>query len=143
MLYWLCVTSSTWISRSCGLRLVPERIEDGFPFIYMRKHCTRRWANHCPFSSLWLDVILFWCLLAREKRQCGLYGKSIQKQHKFSKGKIHFPIYNSRSNKFCFQKTCYMFELTRPADSYDQENYLNAYYASLLIHNSHIMKLQF
>ena len=40
LLYWLCVTSSTWISRSFGSRLVPERIGDGFRFIYMQKHCT-------------------------------------------------------------------------------------------------------
>ena len=91
VLHWLCVTSSTWILRSCGSRLVPEKIADGFPFIYMRKHCTRRCVKHCHFGSLWLDIILFWCLLTGEKRQHGLYGKSIRKQHKFSKGKISFP----------------------------------------------------
>ena len=90
LLYSLCVTSLTWISRSCGLRLVPERIRNGFPLLYMWKHCTRKCTKHCSFGSLWLDVILFQCLLAGEKRWHHLYGKSIQKQHKFSKGKILF-----------------------------------------------------
>ena len=31
LLHWLCVTSSTFISRSCGSRLVSERIVNGFP----------------------------------------------------------------------------------------------------------------
>ena len=114
LLHWLCVTSSTFISRSCGSRLVSERIVNGFPFIYMREHCIRRCAKQCPFGSLWLDVILLRCLLAGEKRRQGLHGKNIQKQHNISKGKIYFTIYNSskiiESNKFYFQKRSYMFE---------------------------------
>ena len=42
----------TLISRTCGSRSVPERIGDGFPFIYMRKHGNRRCAKHCTFDSL-------------------------------------------------------------------------------------------
>ena len=49
---WFCVTFSTWISRSCGSRLVPERIGRGFSFIHMREHCIRRYAKHCPFGAL-------------------------------------------------------------------------------------------
>ena len=80
-------------------------------------------------------MILFQCWLAREKKQYGLYGKIIQKQHKFSKGKISSPNYNSskiiRSNKFYFQKSCYMFEITCPSSCYDEENYLNVYASCL------------
>ena len=49
----------------------------------------------------------------------------------FQKVKYLFPIYNSSkiigNNKFYFQKTCYMFELTFPSGSTDEKNYLNVY----------------
>ena len=61
------------------IEIATGKIGDGFPFIYMQKHCPRRCVKHCPFGSLWLDVILFQCLVAEEKRRHGMYDKSIQK----------------------------------------------------------------
>ena len=53
----------------------------------------------------------------------------------FQKVKYLSSIYNSskiiRSNKFYFQKARYMFELTCPSGSYDEENYLNVYASCL------------
>ena len=130
-LYWFCVTSPTWISRSCGPRLVPERIRECFPFIYLWKHCTRRCAKHFTFGSLWLDVILFRCSLAGEKVSMISMAKVSRSNPSFQKVKLLSPIYNSSkiiaSNKFFFQKTCYMIQLMRPSVSYDLENYLNVY----------------
>ena len=95
VLHWLCVTSSTWILRSCGSRLVPEKIADGFPFIYMRKHCTRRCVKHCHFGSLWLDIILFDVCWPGKKDSMVCMVKVSGSNTSFQKVKYLSPIHNS------------------------------------------------
>ena len=107
LLYGLCVTVSILISKSRGLRLVLERLEDGFPFIYMQKHCTRRCASTALLVCFyWMWFCFDVCWPEREDSFVCM-AKVSRSNTSFQKVKYLSPIYNSRKiigSKILFPK---------------------------------------